>query len=207
MNFIFYRNSPVALWKPASITPHKRHPFPYSLISMDQCFSLLPIWSVVFPWWWILFRNSAVGAEGKQEWEGQGMSDEKQHLWRWTRGRPQYSCNRRTGRYGSQRVIVFEKRDQTKCCHLYQDVHLFLESTTVGRPRCQIPLLQGPRKKVFPGGSDNKESACHAGDPGSIPGSGKSPREVNGYPFQYYCLEKSRDRGAWRATVHRVAKS
>ena len=99
--------------KPASITPYKRHPFPYSLISVDQCFSLLPVWSVVFPWWWIVLRNSAVGAEGKQEWEGQGVSDEKQHLWRWTRERPQYSCNRHTG-YRSQSAIVFEKRDQTK---------------------------------------------------------------------------------------------
>ena len=50
----------------------------------------------------------------------------------------------------------------------------------------------------FPDASDGKASAYHAGDPGSIPGSGKSPREGNGYPFQYYCLENPRDRGAWR---------
>ena len=35
----------------------------------------------------------------------------------------------------------------------------------------------------FPGGSDSKDSACSAGDPGSIPGSGRSPGEGNGYPF------------------------
>ena len=58
----------------------------------------------------------------------------------------------------------------------------------------------------FPGGSDSKESACNAGDPGSIPGSGRSPGEGNDYPLQYSCLENSMDRGAW-AVVHRVVKS
>ena len=48
----------------------------------------------------------------------------------------------------------------------------------------------------FPGGSDGKESACSAGDPGLTPGSGRSPREENGYPLQYSCLENSMDRGA-----------
>ena len=52
----------------------------------------------------------------------------------------------------------------------------------------------------FPGGSDGKESACDTGDLGWIPGSGGSPRERNGYPFQYSCLESSMDRGAWQAT-------
>ena len=58
----------------------------------------------------------------------------------------------------------------------------------------------------FPGGSDCKESACNAGDLGSILGSGRSPGDGNGYPLQYYCLENSMDRGAWQATVHRVTK-
>ena len=47
-----------------------------------------------------------------------------------------------------------------------------------------------------------KESTCNVGDPGSIPGSGRSPGEGNGYPPQYSCLENSMDRGAWQATVH-----
>ena len=59
----------------------------------------------------------------------------------------------------------------------------------------------------FLGGSNSKQSACNAGDLGSIPGSGRFPGEVNGYPFQYSCLENSMDKGAWRATVHRVAKN
>ena len=52
-----------------------------------------------------------------------------------------------------------------------------------------------------PGGSDGKEFACNAGDPGSIPGSGRSPGEGNGNPLQYCCPENPMDRGAWRATV------
>ena len=45
-------------------------------------------------------------------------------------------------------------------------------------------------------GSDSKESACNAGDPGSIPRLGRSPREGIGKPLQYSCQEKSKDRGA-----------
>ena len=59
----------------------------------------------------------------------------------------------------------------------------------------------------FPGGSDGKESACNTKDPGLIPGLGRSPREGNGNPLQYSCLENSIDRGAWWATVHWVANS
>ena len=48
----------------------------------------------------------------------------------------------------------------------------------------------------FPGGSDGKASACNAGDPGSIPGSGRSPGEGNGNPHQHSCLENPMDGGA-----------
>ena len=59
----------------------------------------------------------------------------------------------------------------------------------------------------FPGSSDGKESACSVGDPGSIPGSGRSLGGENGNPLQYSCLENPTDREAWQATVHGVAKS
>ena len=49
----------------------------------------------------------------------------------------------------------------------------------------------------FPGGSDDKASACNVGDPGSIPGLGRSPGEGNGNPLQYSCLENPTDGGAW----------
>ena len=58
----------------------------------------------------------------------------------------------------------------------------------------------------FPGGSDGRESACSAGDLGLIPGWGRSPGEGNSYSVQYSCLENAKDRGAWRAIVHEVAK-
>ena len=51
------------------------------------------------------------------------------------------------------------------------------------------------------------QSACNAGDLGSITGSGRSPGEGNGSLLQYSCLENPMDRGDWQATVHRVAKS
>ena len=49
----------------------------------------------------------------------------------------------------------------------------------------------------FPGGLDGKVSVYNAGDPGSIPGSGRSPGAENGNPLQYYCLEDPMDRGTW----------
>ena len=60
---------------------------------------------------------------------------------------------------------------------------------------------------MFSGGSDGKESACNAGDPGLIPGLGRFPGKGNGYPLQYSCLENSMDKGAWWATVQGVTKS
>ena len=58
-----------------------------------------------------------------------------------------------------------------------------------------------------PHSSNGKESACNAGDQGSIPGLGKSSGEGYGNLLQYSCLEKSMDRGAWWATVTEVAES
>ena len=61
--------------------------------------------------------------------------------------------------------------------------------------------------KGFPGDSDIKECAYNAGDSGLIPRSGSFPGEGNGYLLQDFCLENSKDRGAWWAIVHGVAKS
>ena len=69
---------------------------------------------------------------------------------------------------------------------------------------CQVKAMVFPVVMYgFPGGSDGKASVYSAGDPGSIPGLGRSPGEGNGNPLQDYCL----DRGAWSATGHGVAKS
>ena len=52
-----------------------------------------------------------------------------------------------------------------------------------------------------------KNLRANAGDPGLIPGLGRSPGKGNGNPLQYSCLENPMDRGAWRAIVHGVAKN
>ena len=68
-------------------------------------------------------------------------------------------------------------------------------------------LEEAIEQNEFPGGSDDKESACDAGDPGLIPRSGRSPGEGNGYPLQCSCLENFMDRGAWQAPGLGVTKS
>ena len=68
--------------------------------------------------------------------------------------------------------------------------------------------MQSPNLNIqvgFPGSLAGKESACNAGDLGSIPGLGRPPGEGNGYPLQCSGLENSIDRGAWQATVHGVS--
>ena len=60
---------------------------------------------------------------------------------------------------------------------------------------------------IFPCSSVGKESACNAGDQGSVPGSGRAPGEGNGTPLQYSCLENPIDKGAWKTIVHGIAKS
>ena len=58
----------------------------------------------------------------------------------------------------------------------------------------------------FPGSSVVKNLPANAGDPGLVPGLRRSPGEGNDNPLQYSCLENCMDRGAWRATVHEIAK-
>ena len=62
------------------------------------------------------------------------------------------------------------------------------------------------RIRGFPGGSDGKESACNAVDPGLVPESGRPPGEGNGHPLQYSCLENSVNKRAWWVTDHGVAE-
>ena len=72
-------------------------------------------------------------------------------------------------------------------------------------------LNLGPKREFsylsFPGGSDGKVPACKVGDPGLIPGSGRSPGGGNGNPLQCSYLENPMDREAWQATVQGGAKS
>ena len=68
------------------------------------------------------------------------------------------------------------------------------------------PMISWQIEGEFPHSSVGKESACNAGNPGSISGLGRSPGEGNGNPFHYSCLGPSMDKGAWRATVHWVTR-
>ena len=68
------------------------------------------------------------------------------------------------------------------------------------------PFRLLPENKGFPHSSVGEESGYNAGDPGSIPGSGRSPGEGNGNPLQCSCLENLMDRGAWQAIVHGITR-
>ena len=75
--------------------------------------------------------------------------------------------------------------------------------------KCPLTIMTPPPTPPcdFSGGTNGKESACNAGEPSLILGLGRSPGEGHGKPPQCSCLEDSRDKGAWQATVYRVAKS
>ena len=93
------------------------------------------------------------------------------------------------------------------CMAIYQDDHC---PSGWGWPNKKMYLLTtyyAPLSKDLPCSSNGKESACNAGDLGSIPRLERSTGEGNGNPLQYSCLENPMDRGAWQATVHGVAKS
>jgi len=67
--------------------------------------------------------------------------------------------------------------------------------------------LLNTKKSGLPRWLSGKKSTCQSGDPGLIPGLGRSPEEGNGNLLWYSCLENPMDRGAWWATVHAVAES
>ena len=71
---------------------------------------------------------------------------------------------------------------------------------------CNLIVFWHATFSDFPHSLVGKESACNAGDLGSIPGLGRSPAEGNGNLLQYSCLENPMDKGAWWATVHGVAR-
>ena len=77
----------------------------------------------------------------------------------------------------------------------------------VAKNKRLVSIFQLNTLHLHQGGSNCKESTYNAGDLGLIPGSGRRPGEGNGYPLQHSYLENSLDKGAWRATVHRVEKS
>ena len=93
--------------------------------------------------------------------------------------------------------------------YVYFAISIQSQGLQLGKPYCNYiqEYLMPLWRSGFPGGSEDKVSACNAGDPGLIPGLGISHGEGNGNPLQYSCLENPMDRGAWRATVQGVTKS
>ena len=82
------------------------------------------------------------------------------------------------------------------------------QATVHGVARVGHDLMTKPQYMLLNiGGSDGKESACSAGDLGSIPGLGKIPWRREDSPLQYFCLKNSMDRGTWQAIVCSVAES
>ena len=106
------------------------------------------------------------------------------------RGRGSHGCKRRAGRGAS--------------CGRGEWFMPHVEGVSRGDSPICIALLT---IWGFPGDSDGKESACDAGDLGSVPGLGRSPGGGHGNPLQYTCMENPMDRGAWRARVHGLTKS
>ena len=84
-------------------------------------------------------------------------------------------------------VIMTQILQKTLCFQ----IQMFIDSKTILEMKRIFVIMI--RILDFPGGSDSKASACNTGDPGLIPGSGRSPGEGNVNPLQYSCLENSMD--------------
>ena len=95
---------------------------------------------------------------------------------------------------------------ELKDCEQWETVGM-LQSHSCWMLMTQFRFLAGFNSICFLDGSDSKESACSAGDQGSIPESEKSPGEGNGSPLQYSCLENPMHGGTWEPTVHGVEKN
>ena len=100
------------------------------------------------------------------------------------------------------RVLPGELRGRQQCCSSSRG-----HSPSRNISNRRLELARCLHHGGFPGGSGSKESTCNVGALGSIPRWGRTPGEGHGNPLQYSCLENSRDRAAWRATLQGVTKS
>ena len=100
----------------------------------------------------------------------------------------------------SLRALSYQKTVH-KVWSLHQQPQLHLGNCS----KCKFSSL--PCRPLLPWWLSGKQLACHAGDLGLIPGSGRSPGEGNGNHLQYFCLGNPTDGGAWPSTVPEVAMS
>ena len=91
------------------------------------------------------------------------------------------------------------------CVYIYETPSVKIMNITTTLKHCLVHFDNLSRHSS--GGSVGKESACNAGDPGSVPGSGRSPGGGDGNPLQYSCLRNPMDRGGWWAAVRGVSGS
>ena len=101
------------------------------------------------------------------------------------------------GRLGGRCIDVLEFHQIQSLTEYPQDWTKHTTKYMGLKPKRIKDQLQRGQQFDFPGGSDGKASAYKAGDPGSIPGLGRSPGEGNGNPLQYSCLENPMDGGTW----------
>ena len=134
-----------------------------------------------------LFVESKIGQKHTYETEAESRHREQ-------------TCGCHRGRGQGRKDWEFGIKQIQTNTHTHTHTHTYIHTGQINKKE----LLYSTG---FPGGSEVKASASNAGDPDSIPGSGRSPREGNGNPLQYSCLENPMDEEAWQATVHGVVKS
>ena len=103
------------------------------------------------------------------------------------------------GKLSEIQILVFINKVLLEHCHTH--LGIVCNCLYISAESWVIASLYG-----FPHSSVSKESACNAGDPGLIPGSGRSSGEGNGNPLQYSWLQNPMDRGSWKATVHGILR-
>ena len=103
--------------------------------------------------------------------------------------------------------VLFQEVQKREPCPAFYTFPVQISAPFVDFKGASENFLQDPGQTSTNQNADGKESVCSAENPGSMPGSGRSPGEGNGNPLQYPCLENSMDEGAWRAMVPGGAKS
>ena len=120
-------------------------------------------------------------------------------------------CHKTAKGVKDYKEVILEKREPcslaTTALYLEQQFHRTFGNKIWKTMAKSVCCYKFTLSKDFPGGSDGKAPVHNAGDPGSIPGLGRSPGEGNGTLLQYSCLENPMEGGAWWATVHGVTNS